>query len=116
MLPSKTAMRRINFPQSRLSSVGRNATCYGFSLVQARGYAPTRFEYSGFPTPPEAMFDVIESPEARAQFESGEGGPLATTPAMANGVFGPPIGMWRTGSMMGYLGIVRAQNFYNFYT
>jgi hypothetical protein len=55
------------------------------------------------PVPPEAKLEVFQSPEAQATFDAGEGGPLATTPAMANGVWGPPIGMWRAAQMMPYL-------------
>jgi hypothetical protein len=59
------------------------------------------------PVPPEAKLEVFQTPEAQAMFDAGEGGPLATTPAMANGVWGPPIGMWRAGNMMPYFNIVR---------
>lgn len=76
-------------------------------MLQGRGAATAGFEYSGMPTPPEAMIDVISSPEAKAQFDAGEGGPLAVTPLMSNGVYGAPLGMWLISWMMGYLGVVR---------
>jgi hypothetical protein len=59
------------------------------------------------PVPPEAKVEVFQSPEAQAIFDAGDGGPLGTTPGMANGVWGPPIGMWRGGNMMPYFNIVR---------
>jgi hypothetical protein len=59
------------------------------------------------PVPPEAKFEVFQAPEAQATFDAGEGGPLATTPGIANGVWGPPIGAWRAGSMMPFFNIVR---------
>ena len=47
------------------------------------------------------------SAEATAQFQAGEGGPLATSSNSLNGVYGPPIGMWRTGSLISVIGLVR---------
>jgi hypothetical protein len=80
---------------------------YGlWAALQARAYAAAVFSYTGMPVPPAAKSEVFQSPEAQATFDAGEGGPLGTTPAMANGVWGPPIGMWRAGSMMPFLGIV----------
>lgn len=81
-------------------------------LLQSRASYRTRFTWSGMPVPPEAMLTVIRSEEAIATFNAGEGGPLGTAPIMANGVYGPPIGVWRIGSMMANLignpsGIVR---------
>jgi hypothetical protein len=77
------------------------------AALQARAYTAVGFNYSVMPVPPEAKLEVFQSPEAQAKFDAGEGGPLATTPAMANGVWGPPIGMWRAGNMMPYFNIVR---------
>jgi hypothetical protein len=65
------------------------------------------FVYSGMPVPPEAMEEVFQSPEAQAMFDAGEGGPLGTTPAIVNGVWGPPLGMWRAGIMMPVIDFVR---------
>jgi hypothetical protein len=77
------------------------------AALQARASVAVQFTYSGMPVPPEAQLEVIQSPEAQAMFNAGEGGPLATTPAMANGVWGPPLGMWRVGVMMSIVNLVR---------
>lgn len=70
--------------------------------AQDRPFTPNAFVYSGMPVPPEAMTDTVLSAEAREMFESGEGGPLAVTPAMATGVWGPPVNAWRGGAFMPY--------------
>jgi hypothetical protein len=75
--------------------------------LQARAFVAVEFNYSGMPVPPEAKEEVFQSPEAQATFDAGKGGPLGTTPGMANGVWGPPIGVWRPGYMMPFFGFVR---------
>jgi hypothetical protein len=77
------------------------------AALQARSFVFATFSYSGMPVPPEAKVEVFQSPEAQATFDAGKGGPLGTTPAMASGVWGPPIGMWRAPNMMPVFNVVR---------
>ena len=76
-------------------------------MMQARGFLSVVSTYSGMPVPPAGDEENVLSAEAREQFEAGEGGPLATNPGSTNGIYGPPLGMWRAGSMMSYIGFVR---------
>ena len=97
------------------SDLGTNAPCCNVLMsqilsvhVQARGVAISQWLYTGMPVPPEGQFDLVFSPEAEEQWKAGQGGPLAATSMPLNGVYGPPIGMFSLGTMIGWANIVRS--------
>ena len=51
--------------------------------------------YNAVPVPPEANLEIVRSPQARTQFEAGEGGVLGVQTTTVAGVWAPPISTFR---------------------
>lgn len=64
-------------------------------ILQARAYDQVLSSYFGVPASAGGDQAAADSPEARAQFDAGNGGPLGFARSQINGVFGAPIGAWR---------------------
>lgn len=68
--------------------------------LQSQTYVGLLNFYHGVPVPPEAKLELVETPEAREQFEAGDGGLLGFPTAPFNGIWAPPIDVFRAATFL----------------
>lgn len=69
-------------------------------MLQGRAFDQVLSTYTGVPLSAGGDNDAAATPEARAQFDAGNGGILGFARSQINGILASPIGAWRVVSFI----------------